>query len=112
MAFDGSHQARSAPRRAKSGPVFCAGWRAYLNLPATTVGPVALASTGGEVAVDGLSDAQTVEILSWRPRSREGLLYQVRRIADGAEFWIEARYLRRQAAPDPTADASAGSPPR
>jgi len=42
-----------------------------------------------------LADGQEVEILSWQPRSRVGLLYEIRRIADGREWWLAAAHLRR-----------------
>jgi hypothetical protein len=42
-----------------------------------------------------LADGQEVEILSWQPRSRRGLLYEIRRVADGREWWIAAAHLRR-----------------
>ena len=66
----------------------------------------------GQPLANDLADGQQVEIVSWRPRSREGLLYQVRRLADGSEWWIGANYLRRQAVveaatPAPQAPASA-----
>ncbi len=57
-------------------------------------------ATGQPLAND-LADGQQVEILSWRPRSREGLLYQIRRTADGSEWWIGAQYLRKHAIADP-----------
>jgi hypothetical protein len=58
-----------------------------------------------------LSDGQEVEILSWRPRSREGLAYQIRRLSDGKEWWIAAIYLRRRAAAALTEMALASSAP-
>jgi hypothetical protein len=51
----------------------------------------------GQPLANDLLDGQQVEILSWRPRSREGLVYQVRRTTDGKECWIGAQYLRKQA---------------
>ena len=51
----------------------------------------------GAVLPNELADGQQVEILSWRPRSRDGLLYQIRRIADGCEGWIGAQHLRQDA---------------
>ena len=56
-----------------------------------------------------LSDGQEVEILSWRPRSREGVSYEVRRLSDGSEWWIAATYLRRRAAAALTESALAGA---
>jgi hypothetical protein len=55
-----------------------------------------------------------LEILSWRPRSRDGLCYQVRRLSDGSEWWIAATYLRRLAvrSPDLPVDAPGKSDKR
>jgi len=58
-------------------------------------GPVPLTDTNGQPLANDLADGQEVEIVAWRPRSREGLLYQVRRLADGNEWWIGAHCLRR-----------------
>jgi hypothetical protein len=52
----------------------------------------------GAAVGNDLTDGQEVEILSWRPRSREGLSYQIRRLSDRSEWWIAATYLRRGAA--------------
>jgi hypothetical protein len=60
--------------------------------------------TGAPVGND-LADGQEVEILSWRPRSREGLVYQILRLSDRSEWWIAATYLRRAAAPRAAAPA-------
>ncbi|MDX2169498.1 MAG: hypothetical protein SF182_20685 [Deltaproteobacteria bacterium] len=49
----------------------------------------------GALLSNDLRDGEEVEILSWRPRSREGLAYQVRRMRDGSEWWVAAIYLRR-----------------
>ena len=113
--FDNLPASKPAPRRARNAPVFCVGWRAFVHWPlrgAPTPGPVPLMDANGQPLANDLADGQQVEIISWRPRSREGLLYQVRRLADGSEWWIGAHYLRRQALavvappPDPTASAA------
>jgi hypothetical protein len=66
-------------------------------LPAGHIrGPVPLTDASGNALPNDLADGQEVEILSWRPRSREGLTYQIRRLGDGSEWWIGAAYLRRQ----------------
>jgi hypothetical protein len=57
--------------------------------------------TNGRPLLNDLVDGQQVEILSWRPRASEGTLYQIRRLADGSEWWINAKYLRKQ--PEPAA---------
>ncbi len=53
----------------------------------------------GTAVANDLADGQEVEIVSWRPRSRDGLSYQIRRLSDGSEWWITATFLRRAAAP-------------
>jgi hypothetical protein len=55
----------------------------------------------GKPVANDLADGQEVEIVSWRPRAREGVAYQVRRSADGSEWWIAVQYLRslREAPP-------------
>lgn len=98
--FDNLPPSRPAPRKTKNAPVFCVGWRAFVHWPlrgSQTLGPVPLTDTNGKPLANDLVDGQQVEILSWRPRSREGLLYQVRRLTDRSEWWIGAQYLRRQA---------------
>ena len=60
----------------------------------------------GKPLPNDLVDGQQVEIVSWRPRSREGLVYQIRRLADRSEWWIGAQYLRRQAVADSVVEAS------
>jgi len=108
MAFDHLPPSKPVPRRAKTGPVFCVGWRAFVHWPPRglqAVEPVPLTDTNGKPLANDLADGQQVEIVSWRPRSREGVLYQVRRLADGTEWWVEARYLRRHALPEPAAES-------
>ena len=107
--FESSPSPRSANRRPKGGPVFCVGWRAFVNWSAPGGKPVPIMDRDGKPLANDLSDGQQVEILSWRPRSREGVVYQIRRLTDGSEWWIGAQYLRRQLAADAveaTADTS------
>jgi hypothetical protein len=102
--FDNLPPSRPAPRRTKNAPVFCVGWRAFVHWPLhgpQALGPVPLTDVNGKPLANDLVDGQQVEILSWRPRSREGLVYQIRRTADGSEWWIGAQYLRKQAVADP-----------
>jgi hypothetical protein len=66
----------------------------------------------GQPLANDLVDGEPVEILSWRPRSREGLVYQVRRTTDGRECWIGAQYLRTHAAADPVGTPVLSSVPR
>lgn len=101
MSFDNLPPSKPAPRRAKNAPIFCVGWRAFVHWPrrgAELPGPVPLMDAQGQQLANDFADGQVVEIVSWRPRSREGLLYQVRRLADGSEWWISANCLRREAA--------------
>ena len=81
-------------RRQPKGPVFCVGWRAFVNWPANLEGPVLAMDRGGSPLTNDLADGQEVEILSWQPRSRAGLLYEIKRIGDGTEWWIGAAHLR------------------
>jgi len=100
MAFENLPASKPVPRRAKNEPVFCVGWRAFVHWPqlsGRTDAAVPLTDTTGRPLANDLADGQQVEIMSWRPRSREGVLYQVRRLADGTQWWVEARYLRRDA---------------
>lgn len=95
MAFGNSADRRSTK---KGEFVHAVGWRAYINW-AALAGPgerqVPMVDGAGAQIGNDLVDGQEVEILSWRPRSREGLAYQVRRISDGTEWWIASTYLRR-----------------
>jgi hypothetical protein len=103
MAFQ-----RFAPTRrlAKNELVVGVGSRAFVNwlppLGAAAQGVPMLDGAGVRLAND-LSDGEEVEILSWLPRSRDGLSYQIRRVRDGSEWWIAATYLRRAAAQLPPA---------
>lgn len=96
--FDNLPASKPAPRRAKNGLVLGVGFHAYVNWPQPLgqVGaPVPLTDASGKPLANDLADGEEVEILSWRPRSREGLAYQIRRLSDGSEWWIAAVYLRR-----------------
>lgn len=105
MAFENLPLAKPAQRREKKPEVFCVGWRAFVNWPMPNA-PVPLTDATGQPLANDLRDGQQVEIVSWRPRSREGLMYQVRRLTDGTEWWIESRYLRKQAAAESTRPAA------
>jgi hypothetical protein len=98
MAFDNLPPSKPAARRAKNEPIFCVGWRAFVHWPLRgphMPEPVPLVDPTGKPLANDLADGQEVEIVSWRPRSREGLVYQIRRLTDGSEWWIGAVYLRR-----------------
>jgi hypothetical protein len=114
--FDNLPPSRPARRREKNAPVFCVGWRAFVNWPlragSQVPEPVPFLDTNGKPLANDLVDGQEVEILSWRPRSREGVVYHVRRVADGSECWIGAQYLRRQARADAATAPVAGMAPR
>jgi len=99
MAFNNSPMARASARRAKTEHVFCVGWHAFVHWPQRAgqpLGPVPLRDATGRVPTNDLADGQEVEIVSWRPRAREGITYQIRRLSDGTEWWIAAIYLCRQ----------------
>ena len=85
-------------QRAKNEFVVGVGSRVYVNW-SPPVGqpahPVPMLDAAGRVLANDLTDGQEVEVVSWRPRSRDGLSYQIRRLSDGSEWWIAAAYLRR-----------------
>ena len=115
MAFDNLPPSKPVPRRARNEPIFGAGWRVFVHWPlraAEPSGPVPLIDAGGMPLPNDLADGQQVEIISWRPRSREGLAYQVRRLADGREWWIGAQYLRRQRTVEAVGDPPVSLPRR
>ncbi|MFN8643217.1 MAG: hypothetical protein U0802_16740 [Candidatus Binatia bacterium] len=93
-----------SPRLAKNELVVSVGSRAFVNwIPprgAADPGVPLRDGTGAHLGND-LRDGEEVEILSWLPRAREGLSYQVRRLRDGKEWWIAATYLRRGAVAQP-----------
>jgi hypothetical protein len=96
MAYQSSPPARPA----KNELIIGVGWHAYINWSpsAGDVGrPVPMTDGGGNQIGNDLVDGEEVEIVSWRPRSRAGLAYQIRRLSDGSDWWIAARYLRRGA---------------
>ena len=98
MLFDNLPASKPAPRRAKNAPVLGVGWHAYVNWspPAEQPRqPLPLTDGNGKPLANDLADGQEVEIVSLRPRAREGVAYQVRRLSDGSEWWIGAVYLRR-----------------
>ena len=109
-AFQRSPEVKaSRSRREKSGPVFCVGRKAFIHWPALMRKPDGVPLTDGNGAhlPNDLVDGQQIEIVSWRPHSSRGLLYQIRRVADGREGWILANHLRRQAAAE-SPEGSAG----
>ena len=108
MLFDNLPASKPAPRRAKNEQVFGVGSRAYVNWAQPTEQarqPVPLTDGSGKPLANDLADGQEVEIMSWRPRSREGLAYQIRRLGDDSEWWIPSVYLRRSREAPPRAGA-------
>ena len=107
MEFDHLAPSKAAPRRPRNAPVFAVGCRVFVHRPARGLPaePVTPLDTHGHPITTDFGDGQQVEIVAWQPRSREGLLYHVRRLSDGRECWIGAHDLRREAlasVPDPT----------
>jgi hypothetical protein len=85
-------------RPGKGELVIGVGSRAYVHWAPPAASPtqgVPIVDGTGRMLANDLADGQEVEILAWRPGSREGLSYQVRRTGDGKEWWIAATYLRR-----------------
>jgi hypothetical protein len=99
MEYTYSHlpPSKPAPRRRKSEKVFRVGARAFVDWvqpSGQTPLPVPMVDGAGQPIANDLRDGQEVEILSWRPGAREGVLYQVRRAVDRSEWWISVEYLR------------------
>lgn len=110
MAFERAPMTRHKARREKTGPIFCVGWKAFVHWPAPARQPVddvPLTDGNGRHLPNDLFDGQQVEVLSWRPRSSEGLLYQIRNLADGREGWIGAHHLRKEALAGAVAEPAA-----
>lgn len=94
MAFENLPLSKPASRRQVKDHIFCVGWRAFVNWPVDVVRPVPAMDRGGSPLDNDLVDGQEVEILSWQPRSRRGLLYEIKRIDDGSEWWLSGAHLR------------------
>ena len=111
MQFNHSHSGASKPasRRPKNVPVFCVGWHAFVNWPqpaGKTSSPVPMTDAVGKPIANDLADGQEVEIVSWRPRARDGVTYQIRRSADRSEWWVPVAYLRRLREAPPLVEAA------
>jgi hypothetical protein len=90
--------AKLAQPRSTKAPVFGVGWHAFVNWPQLAgqmPSPVPMTDGAGRPMTNDLADGQEVEIVAWRPRSRVGVAYQVRRCSDGTEWWISVEHLRR-----------------
>jgi hypothetical protein len=101
MAFARTTPLRtSKPRGESGGPVIGVGRKVFVHWPALTrpLEQVPLMDVDGKALLNDLVDGQQVEILAWRPRSRNGLTYHIRRVADGLEGWLVAHHLRPQSA--------------
>jgi hypothetical protein len=88
----------AAPRRTKKELIVGVGWHAHIHWSQPVGKPpcsVPTADNSGQMIENDLADGDEVEILSWRQRSRAGVAYQIRRLSDGSECWIDASYLRR-----------------
>jgi len=90
---------RSSPfQPAKNEFIVGVGWHVYVNgslTPDQARRPAPMTNGGGHPVANELADGQEVEILSWKPRSHDGVLYQIRRLSDGSEWWVAAKHLRR-----------------
>ena len=105
MAFN-FRQSKPATPRAKNELVLSVGSHAYVNWSPSPGQPadVPMRDATGRSVENDLVDGQEVEILSWRPRSREGVAYQICRLSDRSVWWIAAVHLRRLHAALPTAN--------
>ena len=84
--------AESSPKDQLLVPV---GWHAFVNGPQEQREGILTMSGDGQNAPNNLADGEEVEILSWRPRMRDGTRYQIRRLSDKGEWWIAAAFLRK-----------------
>ncbi|MBP1685136.1 MAG: hypothetical protein H6Q33_1279 [Deltaproteobacteria bacterium] len=112
MPFSPSHMRASklVSQRPKKTPVFSIGRYAFVNWPRAAgraPSPVPTTDGAGMPIANDLVDGQEVEIVSWRPRAREGVAYQVRRNTDGSEWWLAVTYLRRLREVPPLVEADA-----
>ena len=110
------------PKLSSKKPQFvvAVGARVYVHWSPPTgqpACPVPMLNGAGQLMTNDLTDGQEVEVLSWRPHSRDGLAYQIRRLSDASEWWIASTYLRRMRVrqaealtPDPPAEAMVEKP--
>jgi hypothetical protein len=107
--YDNLPPSKPRPRRPPNDPVFCVGWHAFVNWPqsqAQNGQPVPMMDDDGRPMGNDLADGDEVEILAWRPKSRQGSLYQILRLTDGTQWWLAAIHLRRQRAANGRRDAA------
>jgi hypothetical protein len=97
--------ARSGRESSKKQLLVAIGGHAFVNWPQAHLRqpePLPMNDDRGRPVENDLKDGEEVEILAWRPKARQGLAYQVRRLRDGREWWVAALYLRQSAAvPEP-----------
>lgn len=102
MAYNRSPLPRQSSPALKNELLIAVGGHAFIDLPHSDTRPlrsVPMRDEGGQPVDNDLIEGQEVEILAWRPQAREGLAYQVRRLIDGREWWMLARYLRKSRLP-------------
>jgi hypothetical protein len=75
------------------------GWHAFVNGPKELRDPILTTLGDGKPVQNNLVDGEEVEVLGWRPRTLDGIRYQIRRLSDGHEWWICAPFLRKTRAP-------------
>jgi hypothetical protein len=71
------------------------GWHAFVNGPKELREAILTMHCDGVSVENNLADGEEVEILGWRPRTKDGIRYQIRRLSDGGEWWIAALFLRK-----------------
>jgi hypothetical protein len=70
------------------------GWHAFVNGPQELRQNIVTMHADGVATPNNLTDGDEVEILGWRPRTRDGIAYQIRRLSDGHAWGIGAPILR------------------
>jgi hypothetical protein len=94
-----SHAPKPAPLTANA-MIIAVGWRVFVNRLESSGGAEDVVATNGQGmrVTSDLRDGQEVEVTAWQPHSRDGVLYRVKRLNDGAECWLPSAYLRRSRA--------------
>ena len=96
MAYSKTQAARQPRKSSTHGLILAVGGRAFVNMrpspaPALQAEFVPLIDDRGNPIDNDLEDGQEVEIVAWRPKTRQGLAYLIRRLSDGREWWSAAR---------------------
>ncbi len=107
----------SKPVKRRAAPaVFGIGWCAFINCPRLPGGElsqtVPTLDALGAADSNSLHEGTEVQILAWLPKSRNGALYQVRRLRDGAEAWVLGIHLRHKKDREPAMAAGTAETPR